>query len=227
MKGNDFEKFAKSKGVSGLSLDKYQKTKGLFVPKSMTPSVIEERQLNISTISVFDRLMMDKIIFLGTEIDDYVANIINAQLLFLESEGDPEEPIWLYINSPGGDCYAGLAIYDIMQALKTKVYSVTIGLAASMAFVLAISGEKKHRYMLKHSRLMQHQPLGSVPFSQATDINLYNIEMQEVKKDMIEIISKHTGQSKEQVCQDIDRDNWLNSTKAKEYGAIDKILLTI
>lgn len=224
---SNFDKFAKSNRVSPLSLDKYKKSNGLFLPKSMTPMVIEERQLNISSVSVFDRLMMDRIIFLGTEIDDYVANIINAQLLYLDNEEDNKEPIWIYINSPGGDVYSGLAIYDIMQVIKASVYTSVVGLAASMAFVLAISGEKKHRYALKHSRLMQHQPLGGIPFSQATDIKIYNTEMQEVKQDMIKIISKHTGQTEAQVELDIDRDNWMNTTRAKEYGAIDKIITKI
>lgn len=227
MKGTNFEKFAKSNGVSGMSLDKYQKTKGLFVPKSMTPSVIEERQLNVSTISVFDRLMMDKIIFLGTEIDDYVANIINAQLLFLDSENESEEPIWLYINSPGGSVVDALSTMDIMNAIKTSVYSAVIGTGASMAFILAISGEKKHRYMLKNSKLLLHQPLGGLPYSQATDIDIYNKEMQSIKQDLIDIVSRQTGQPKDKVEHDMSRDYWMKSEEARDYGAIDKILLKI
>ncbi len=235
MKGNNFEKFAKSKGVSALGLDKYNKSKGIFVPNSKfikpngygltSPMVIEERQLNISAISVFDRLMMDRIIFLGEEIDDVVANIINAQLLFLDNEEDIKEPIWIYINSPGGDVYSGLAMYDTMQVIKSSVNTCVMGMAASMAFILAIAGEKKHRYALKHSRLMMHQPWGGTGAMQATDIDIYNKEMQGIKHDMIHIMSKHTGQTEDQIKNDAERDYWLPASKAKDYGAIDKILL--
>lgn len=229
MLSDNFSKFAKSKGINSMGLHQYQNAinlqkQSILKPKNVTPMVIEQSQLNASTISVFDRLMMDKIIFLGEEIDDFVANIINAQLLFLESEETNDEPIWLYINSPGGDCYSGLAIYDMMQMIKTPVYTCVMGLAASMAYVLSISGEKKHRYALRHSRLMMHQPLGGVPYSQATDIHIYNQEMQDVKQDLIEIISLHTKQPVEKVTLDCDRDNWFNSKRALEYGAIDKIL---
>jgi ATP-dependent Clp protease protease subunit len=214
---NNFDKFAKSRGISSLALNNFNKRKNssLFLPKSFTPNIIEERQLNVSVLDIF----------LGEEIDDYVANIINAQLLFLDTEENNEEPIWLYINSPGGDCYSGLAIYDTMQAIKAPVYTNVMGMAASMAFILAISGEKKHRYAMKHSRLMLHQPLGGIPFSQATDIEIYNKEMQTVKNDLINIVVKHTGQSIEKVKNDADRDNWMNTTVARDYGAIDKILL--
>jgi len=224
-----FEKFARDFNVSSLNMHNY---KNLIQKKAHTisPMVIEERQMNASTISVFDRLMMDKIIFLGDEIDDFVANIINAQLLYLDSEVenlDDVDPIWLYINSPGGDCYSGLAIYDTCQIIKSPVYTTVIGLAASMAFILAISGEKKHRYALRHSRLMLHQPLGGVPYSQAADIEIYNKEMQEVKTDLIEIMAKHTGQSFEKIVEDCNRDYWMRGHKAVEYGAIDKILTKI
>lgn len=224
---NNFNKFARDKGVSTTSLDKYSKFQNRMFPKGMTPMVIEERQMNASTISVFDRLMMDKIIFLGTEIDDYVANIINAQLLFLtnETDDDNKDPLWMYINSPGGDVYSGLAIYDTMQAIDSQVNTCVMGVAASMAFILAISGKKLHRYALKHSRLMQHQPWGGPGPVQASDLDLYNKEMQELKVDLLEIIAKHTGQDIAKVREDCDRDYWMTAKRAKDYGAIDKILL--
>lgn len=219
-----FEKFSKDR-INPLTLGKFKRS---MMPKAMTPMVIEHNPLNSSTISVFDRLMMDKIIFLGEEIDDVIANIINAQLLFLDSEGDQEDkdkdPIWLYINSPGGDVYSGLAIYDMMKAIKTPVYTCVMGMAASMAFVLAIAGKKKHRYALAHSRLMMHQPLGGVPYSQATDINIYNTEMQELKEEMIGIMALHTGKDENTIRTDADRDFYLTTKRAIEYGAIDKVL---
>jgi ATP-dependent Clp protease protease subunit len=217
-----FQKFAKDNGISAIALDSYKRW---LQKKGMTPMVISETQLNSSTISVFDRLMMDRIIFLGEEIDDFIANIINAQLLFLEQEKvEDDDSIWMYINSPGGDCYSGLAIYDTMQIIKPPVYTCVMGMAASMAFILAISGEKKHRYALKHSRLMLHQPWSNPPVSQATDLEIYNNEMQDLKNDMIDIISLHTGQTKEKIRQDAERDYWLRGQKAIDYGAIDKIL---
>lgn len=222
MKPSNFDKFAKSHKINTNTLDHYKKS--IMTPKSMTPMVIETSQMNASTISVFDRLMMDRIIFLGEEIDDVIANIINAQLLFLESDENSEDPIWLYINSPGGDVYSGLAIYDTMQMIKAPLYTCVMGLAASMAYILSVAGEKKHRYALPHSRLMMHQPLGGIPYSQATDIAIYNEEMQDVKSDLIDIISLHTKQTKEQVKIDCDRDRWFTAKKALDYGAIDKIL---
>lgn len=226
---DNFLKFARSKGINSMGLHQYQNTinlqkRSIMKPLSMTPMVIEQSQLNASTISVFDRLMMDKIIFLGEEIDDFIANIINAQLLFLESEESNEEPIWLYINSPGGDCYSGLAIYDTMQMIKAPVYTCVMGLAASMAYVLSISGEKKHRYALKHSRLMMHQPWGGPGAVQATDLEIYNVEMQELKTDLIDIIAEHTKKDKDIVRVDAERDMWFTAKRAVEYGAIDKIL---
>lgn len=223
----DFNKFARSKGISTNSLNKYKTVRNRIAPKMMNPMIIEERQMNASVISVFDRLMMDRIIFLGEEIDDDVANVINAQLLYLDSEDNSDEPIWLYINSPGGDVYSGLAIYDTMQMIKSKVYTNILGIACSMAFVLSISGEKKHRYASKHSRLLMHQPLGGIPFSQATDIDIYNKEMQEVKSDLIEIMALHTKQTVDKIKIDCDRDFWFTAQRALEYGAIDKILTKI
>jgi ATP-dependent Clp protease protease subunit len=218
---NNFDKFSKNL-ISSTTLLDFKNHRQLNRPKSFTPMIIEERQMNASTISVFDRLMMDRIIFLGEEIDDCVANIINAQLLYLDNENS--EPIWLYINSPGGEVYSGLAIYDTMQAIKTPVHTCVMGLAASMAFVLGVAGEKKHRFALKHSRLMQHQPLGGIGFSQATDIEIYNTEMQNIKNDLIGIISHHTKQDKDIVRQHCERDNWMTAAQAVEYNAIDKII---
>lgn len=194
-------------------------------PKSFTPMIIEESNANMQIVSVFDRLMQDRIIFLGEEIDDFIANTIIAQLLFLDSVTDPKKPehIWLYINSPGGSVYNGLAIYDTIKMIKSPVYTCVVGLAASMAFILAISGKKGYRFILPNSKMMMHQPLGGVGFSQATDINIYNNEMQSIKHDLIQIISDHTGVSYEKIEKDAERDNWMKAKDAIEYGAIDKI----
>lgn len=218
----NFDKFAKNR-ITSTTLHSFKKHRQKTSPYGLTPMIIEERQLNASTISVFDRLMMDRIIFLGEEIDDFVANIINAQLLFLDNEDDTQ-PIWLYINSPGGEVYSGLAIYDTMQAIKTPVYTCVMGLAASMAFVLSVAGEKKHRFALTHSRLMQHQPLGGISFSQASEIEIYNKEMQNLRTDIVKIIANHTKQSFEKVWQDCERDNWMTAQQAIDYGAIDKLI---
>lgn len=223
----NFSNFAKSNNVNSLAFDQYKKSlqSRSMMPKAMTPMVIENSQMNATAISVFDRLMMERIIFLGEEIDDFVANIINAQLLFLESEEETkDEPIWLYINSPGGECYSGLAIYDTMQLIKAPVYTCVMGLAASMAFVLSISGEKKHRYALPHSRLMMHQPWGGTGAVQATDMAIANEEMQELKTDLIDIIALHTKKDYDTVKNDAERDKWFTSKRALEYNAIDKIL---
>jgi len=224
MKSSNFEKFAKSKNINSNTLNDYKKS--LMKPKNMTPMVIETSQMNASTISVFDRLMMDRIIFLGEEIDDITANIINAQLLFLDSEEKEkdEEPIWLYINSPGGSVYDGLAIYDVMQAISSSVYTAVLGSACSMAAVLAMAGKKKHRYALKHSRIMIHQPWGGMHESQATDMDIANREMQELKLDLLKLITLHSGQTFEKVKQDCERDYWLKAQAAIDYGIIDKIM---
>jgi ATP-dependent Clp protease protease subunit len=192
-------------------------------PKSFTPMVIEESNSNMQILSVFDRLMQDRIIFLGEEIDDFIANTIIAQLLFLDNNSDKSEPIWLYINSPGGSVYDGLAIYDTIQMIDCPVYTCVVGLAASMAFILAICGEKGNRFILPNSKMMMHQPLGGMHFSQATDIAIYNNEMQSIKHDLIEIIAKHTGVSYKKVLKDAERDNWMKAKDAITYGAIDKI----
>ncbi|MBP9600150.1 MAG: ATP-dependent Clp endopeptidase proteolytic subunit ClpP [Lutibacter sp.] len=189
---------------------------------SVTPYIIEERQLNVAQMDVFSRLMMDRIIFLGTAIDDYVANIIQAQLLFLESV-DNSKDISIYINSPGGGVYAGLGIYDTMQFIKPEVATICTGMAASMGAVLMCAGEKGKRSALPHSRIMIHQPLGGAQ-GQASDIEITAREIMKLKTELYEIISNHSGQSMEKVTSDSDRDYWMKAAEAKEYGMIDEIL---
>lgn len=228
MTTNTFYKFARSKGVNSMALHQYQNAIDQRRPKMQgmqSPMVVEHSSLNASTISVFDRLMMDRIIFLGEEIDDVVANIINAQLLFLSSDEDEKkEPIWMYINSPGGDCYSGLAVYDTGRMISSPLYTFVMGLAASMAFIIAISGEEGHRYALPHSRLLLHQPWSNSGGGQATDIEIANIEMQELKTDLIGIVAEHTKNDKKKVRRDAERDMWFTAKRAVEYGAIDKII---
>jgi ATP-dependent Clp protease protease subunit len=185
--------------------------------------IIEERQLNMATMSVFDRLMVDRIIFLGTGIDDTVSNIIQAQLLFLEST-DPSRDIQIYMNSGGGSVYAGLGIYDTMQYIKPDVSTICTGIAASMAAVLLCAGEKGKRTALKHSRVMIHQPSGGA-HGQASDILIVAKEIEILKKELYEIIAEHTGQSFDKVYTDSDRDCWMTSTEAKDYGLIDEVLI--
>lgn len=183
--------------------------------------IIEESNENSSIISVFDRLMKDRIIFLGEGINDFIANTINAQLIYLTSISS--EPIWLYINSPGGDVYSGLAIYDTIRMIDAPVYTCVMGLAASMAYILAIAGEKGHRYALPNSKMMLHQPLSGIDFSQATDIDIHNKELQSIKKDLIHIIAENTGQSVSKVKKDCERDYWMKSDESIKYGSIDEI----
>lgn len=228
----DFKLFARDHGVSSTTFDDYSKimNNGIFNPTSlvtnlpgnMTPYIMEERQMNVAQMDVFSRLMMDRIIFLGTGIDDYVANIINAQLLFLESV-DSKKDITIYFNSPGGSVYAGLGIYDVMQYIKPEIVTVNTGIAASMAYVLACSGAKGKRCSLSHARYMQHQPLGGAS-GQASDIEITAREIQKLKKELYEIIAKHTGQDYDKVYADCDRDHWMTAKEAKEYGCIDQIL---
>ena len=219
----DFSSFSKDKGVSPSVLDDYKKmSNGIMMPQFTTPYIMEERKLNVAQMDVFSRLMMDRIIFLGTAIDDQIANIINAQLLFLESV-DSKKDITLYINSPGGSVYAGLGIYDVMQFVNPSVSTVNTGIAASMAYVLACSGEKGKRYSLPHARYMQHQPLGGAQ-GQASDIEITAREIQKLKKELYEIIAYHTGQDYEKVWKDCDRDYWMKAKEAKEYGCIDLVL---
>jgi ATP-dependent Clp protease protease subunit len=214
--GKEFKKFAtKHQGISSMHYDK--------LVSSVTPYIIEERQLNVAQMDVFSRLMMDRIIFLGTAIDDYVANIIQAQLLFLESV-DNSKDISIYINSPGGGVYAGLGIYDTMQFIKPEVATICTGMAASMAAVLMCAGEKGKRSALPHSRIMIHQPLGGAQ-GQASDIEITAREILKLKDELYQIISKHSGQSMEKVHADSDRDYWLKAEEAKAYGMIDEILI--
>ncbi|SFS48168.1 ATP-dependent Clp endopeptidase proteolytic subunit ClpP [Lutibacter maritimus] len=214
--GKEFKKFAtKHQGISSMHYDK--------LVSSVTPYIIEERQLNVAQMDVFSRLMMDRIIFLGTAIDDYVANIIQAQLLFLESV-DNSKDISIYINSPGGGVYAGLGIYDTMQFIKPEVATICTGMAASMGAVLMCAGEKGKRSALPHSRIMIHQPLGGAQ-GQASDIEITAREILKLKDELYQIISKHSGQSMEKVHADSDRDYWLKAEEAKAYGMIDEILI--
>lgn len=221
---NEFEKFAtKHCGVSSTTFNKYTAAVNHTLTRSsLTPYIIEERQLNMTQMDVFSRLMMDRIIFLGTEIDDYTSNVIQAQLLFLESI-DSRKEIQLYLNSPGGLVYAGLGIYDTMQYIGPEVGTLCTGLAASMASVLLCSGSKGKRSALPHSRIMIHQPMGGAS-GQASDMEITVREIQKLKKELYEIIAKHSGTPIEQVEKDGDRDHWMTAEEALEYGMIDEIL---
>ncbi len=222
MKKNEFYKYAtKHLGVSGTTLDKYAS----FVNSYISPMIIEERSLNIATMDVFSRLMMDRIIFLGVPIDDYVSNVIQAQLLFLESN-DSGRDIQMYLNSPGGSVYAGLGIYDTMQYISSDVATICTGLAASMSAILLCAGTKGKRSALPHSRIMIHQPMGGVE-GQAVDIEITAREILTLKKELYEIIAKHTSKPYKQIERDADRDFWMTAEKAKEYGMIDEVLKPI
>ena len=200
-------------------MEKYTST----VTNYISPTIIEERQLNVAQMDVFSRLMMDRIIFLGDEINDYVANIIQAQLLFLESS-DPKRDIQIYVNSPGGSVYAGLGIYDTMQFISPDVATICTGIAASMAAVLLCAGAKGKRSALKHSRIMIHQPMGGMQ-GQASDIEITAREILKLKKELYDIIATHSGQTFDKVWADSDRDYWMTSQEAKEYGMIDEVLI--
>ncbi len=214
--GKEFKKFAvKDQGISSLHIDQ--------LVSSVTPYIIEERQLNVAQMDVFSRLMMDRIIFLGTAIDDYVANIIQAQLLFLESV-DSSKDISIYINSPGGGVYAGLGIYDTIQFIKPEVATICTGMAASMGAVLMCAGQKGKRSALPHSRIMIHQPLGGAQ-GQASDIEITAREILKLKDELYEIIAKHSGQKIDKVRIDSDRDYWMKADEAKKYGMIDEVLV--
>ena len=220
--GKEFEQYAiKHKGISSATLHKYQ---AHFNPTSLTPYIIEERPLNIAQMDVFSRLMMDRIIFLGQAIDDYVANIITAQLLFLESV-DRTRDIQMYINSPGGSVYAGLGVYDTMQFINPDVSTICTGMAASMGQILLCAGVKGKRTALKHSRVMMHQPSGAIG-GQATDIEITAREIKKLKQELYAITAYHTGKDIEQIAKDSDRDFWMTSTDAKEYGLVDEVLFT-
>lgn len=216
----EFRDFSvKHLGNSGLATDQYM---GLYGPTSLTPYIMEERRMNVAQMDVFSRLMMDRIIFLGTGIDDQVANIVTAQLLFLESS-DPSKDIQIYINSPGGSVYAGLGIYDTMQIIKPDVATICTGMAASMGAVLLVAGEKGKRSALKHSRVMIHQPSGGAQ-GVASDMEINLREMLKLKKELYDIIAHHSGQTYEWVEKASDRDYWMTSGEAKDFGMVDEVL---
>lgn len=217
---NDFRDYAvKHLGMNGLALDQYANITSSYI----NPTIIEERQLNVAQMDVFSRLMMDRIIFLGTQVDDYTANVIQAQLLYLDTS-DPGKDVSIYINSPGGSVYAGLGIYDTMQFIQSDVSTICTGMAASMAAVLMVAGQKGKRFALKHSRVMIHQPLGGVQ-GQASDIEITAREILKLKKELYSIIAEHSGQDYAKVEADSDRDYWMTSAEALEYGMIDKVLV--
>lgn len=216
---NEFRNYAvKHRGINSNIFDKYAKVTSNYI----SPTIIEERQLNIATMDVFSRLMMDRIIFLGVPIDDYVANIIQAQLLFLDSV-DSSKDISIYLNTPGGSVYAGLGIYDTMQYISSDIATICTGIAASMGAVLLCAGENGKRTALPHSRVMIHQPMGGAE-GQASDIEIIATEIKKLKEELYQIIAKHSGQPYEKVWKDGDRDYWMIAQEAKEYGMIDEVL---
>ena len=228
---NDFRNYAVHHlGMSSNTLDSYVKfvdanAGAVSMPQAdyLNPYILEERQLNVTQMDVFSRLMMDRIIFLGTQVSDQSANIIQAQMLYLDSV-DPDKDISLYINSPGGSVYAGLGIYDTMQYVNSDVSTICTGMAASMAAVLLVAGQKGKRFALSHSRVMIHQPLGGIQ-GQASDIEITAREILKLKDELYRIISDHSGMPFEKVAADSDRDYWMIAAEAKEYGMIDKILV--
>ncbi|HRE50063.1 MAG TPA: ATP-dependent Clp protease proteolytic subunit [Flavitalea sp.] len=216
----EFNKYAvKHRGISSNTLDAYQKHQ----VTNLTPNIIEERPMNIAVMDVYSRLMMDRIIFLGYPINDEVANIVTAQLLFLES-ADRTRDIQMYINSPGGSVYSGLGVYDTMQYITPDVSTICIGMAASMGAVLLTAGTHGKRTALKHSRIMMHQPSGAIG-GQASDIDITVAEIRKVKKNLYDIIAFHTSKTYKQIEKDCDRDYWLTAEEAKEYGLVDEVLL--
>ena len=220
MNPQEFKKYARMhRGISSITLENYMSVTGNYI----SPTIIEERQMNIATMDVFSRLMMDRIIFLGVPINDYVANIIQAQLLFLESV-DSGKDIQIYLNTPGGSVYAGLGIYDTMQYISPDVATICTGMAASMGAVLLCAGTKGKRTALSHSRVLIHQPMGGAS-GQASDIEITAREIQKLKKELYEIISRHSGQEYQKVWDDGDRDYWMTADEAKEYGMIDEVLV--
>lgn len=218
--GKEFEKYAvKDQGISSATIHSYRQHQ----VTNLTPYIIEERPMNVASMDVFSRLMMDRIIFMGEPVNDYVANIVTAQLLFLEST-DRSRDIQMYINSPGGSVYAGLGIYDTMQFIGPDISTICTGMAASMGAVLMCAGVKGKRTALKHSRIMMHQPSGGIG-GQATDIQITVNEIKKIKNELYEIIAFHTGKDIEQVAKDSDRDFWMSAEEAKEYGLVDEVLL--
>ena len=216
----DFRKYAtKHLGMNSNALDSYMNITSSYI----SPTIIEERQLNVAKMDVFSRLMMDRIIFLGTQVDDYTANVIQAQLLYLDSS-DPGKDISIYINSPGGSVYAGYGIYDTMQFISSDVSTICTGMAASFAAVLLVAGTKGKRMALPHSRVMIHQPLGGAQ-GQASDIEITAREIQKLKKELYTIIADHSHTDFDKVWADSDRDYWMTAQEAKEYGMIDEVLI--
>lgn len=219
--GKEFDRYAvKHRGISSNTLHAYKNHN----ITSLTPYIIEERPLNVASMDVFSRLMMDRIIFMGEPIDDYVANIVTAQLLFLDST-DRTRDIQMYINSPGGSVYAGLGIYDTMQFVSPDISTICTGIAASMGAILMCAGVKGKRSALKHSRMMLHQPTGAIG-GQASDIEITAKEIKKVKQELYHVIANHTGKDVEQVAVDCDRDFWMSAAQSKEYGLVDEVLLT-
>ncbi|WP_018109879.1 ATP-dependent Clp endopeptidase proteolytic subunit ClpP [Bacteroides propionicifaciens] len=217
---DDFKKYAtKHLGMNGLALDQVIKAQAGY----LNPYILEERQLNVTQLDVFSRLMMDRIIFLGTQIDDYTANTLQAQLLYLDSV-DSGKDISIYINSPGGSVYAGLGIYDTMQFITSDVSTICTGMAASMAAVLLVAGAEKKRFALKHSRVMIHQPMGGIQ-GQASDIEITAREISKLKKELYTIIADHSKTPFEKVYEDSDRDYWMRAEEAKAYGMVDEVLI--
>ena len=214
---NDFLKFAVSNGMNSMHVENVMNASASYI----SPSILEERQLNVTQMDVFSRLMMDRIIFLGTEVNDYTANVIQAQLLYLDSV-DSDRDISIYLNTPGGSVYAGLGIYDTMQFIRSRVATICTGMAASMGAVLLVAGEKGMRAALPHSRVMIHQPLGGIQ-GQASDIEITAREILKLKDELYQIISDHSGQAMEKIRQDADRDYWMTAEEALQYGMIDKV----
>jgi len=223
---NDFLKFAAAQGLNSMHVEKVLSQSANSAQASygyISPTILEERQLNVTQMDVFSRLMMDRVIFLGTEINDYTANVIQAQLLYLDSV-DSERDINLYLNTPGGSVYAGLGIYDTMQFVKARVATICTGLAASMGAVLLVAGEQGMRAALPHSRVMIHQPLGGIQ-GQASDIEITAKEILKLKEELYQIIAEKSGKAIEQIRQDADRDHWMTSKEALEYGMIDRLYI--
>lgn len=219
--GKEFRKYAtKHMGLNSMHVDSYIESS--LYPTGLTPNIIEERQLNVASMDIFSRLMMDRIIFLGVPINDQVANIVMGQLLFLESTS-PNRDIQIYVNSPGGSVYAGLGIYDTMQFVSSDVATICTGIAASMAAVLMCAGAKGKRTALPHSRVMIHQPLGGAQ-GQASDMEITVNEIKKLKKELYDIISNHSGQTYKKVEKDSDRDYWMTAEEAKAYGMVDEVL---
>ena len=217
---NEFRKYAiKHRGINSIAFDQYTSITDNYI----SPTIIEERQMNVAQMDVFSRLMMDRIIFLGVPIDDYVANIIQAQLLFLESN-DSKKDIQIYLNTPGGSVYAGLGIYDTMQYIGPDVATICTGVAASMGAILLCAGEDGKRTALPHSRILIHQPMGGAQ-GQASDIEITAREISKLKKELYEILAKHSSHDYKKIWKDADRDYWMTAEEAKEYGMIDEILV--